>query len=124
MNALRKEGFKYICVPTKKDSLTQKKISFKNGITVSKQHSVTNLLHWAVDGEGLVHIGGLGPTALAPDDHCSCCVELLFKLHILLPDSHAAFSKLPAFLPIKTHPFGQQKEFVKKYKLSVFLLVH
>lgn len=124
MNALRKEGFKYICVPTKKDSLTQKKISFKNGITVSKQHSVTNLLHWAVDGEGLVHIGGLGPTALAPDDHCSCCVELLFKLHILLPDSHAAFSKLPAFLPIKMHPFGQQKEFVEKYKLSVFLLVH
>lgn len=30
-----------------------------------------DLLHWAVDSEGLVHIGGLCPAALAPDDHSS-----------------------------------------------------
>lgn len=70
-------------------------------LTVWKQDWVTNLLHWAVYGECLVYVGAFGPTALAPDNHISCCVQLLFKLYILLPDSHAALPKLPAFLPIK-----------------------
>lgn len=77
-------------------------------------HSVTDLLHWAVNGEGLVHVGGLGPTALAPNDHSSCCVELLFKLHIFLSDTQAAFPKLPAFLSIKTYPSGQHNEWRSK----------
>lgn len=85
----------------------------ENGIMVAyslQQHSVTDLLHWAVNGEGLVNVGGLGPTALAPNDHSSCCVELLFKLHIFLSDAHAAFPELPAFLSIKTYPSGQNNE--------------
>lgn len=64
---------------------------------------VGHLLHLAVDSEGLVHIRGLGTTALAPNNHGSRTVELLFKLHIFLPDPHAAFPELPPFLETKIH---------------------
>ena len=94
----------------------------ENGIMVAyslQQHSETDLLHWAVNGEGFVHVGGLGPTALAPDDHSSCCVELLFKLHIFLSDSHAAFPELPAFLP-KSKKKGVKNGKKKKKKKKGF----
>lgn len=73
-------------------------MSTENGISFWKQHFVTYLLHWAVDGERLVHVGGLAPTALAPYNHSSCTVEFLFKLHILLPGAHTSFPELPPFL--------------------------
>lgn len=73
-------------------------VSNESGISSWKQRFVTDLLHWAVDGECLVHVGGLAPTALAPYNHSSCTVELLFKLHILLPGAHASFPELPPFL--------------------------
>lgn len=44
---------------------------------------------------------------MAPDNNISCCVELLFKLHFLLSDSHTAFPKLPAFLQIRIKPLDQ-----------------
>lgn len=73
-------------------------MSTGNGISFWKQHFVTYLLHWAVDGERLVHVGGVAPTALAPYNHSSCTVEFLFKLHILLPGAHTPFPELPPFL--------------------------
>lgn len=69
-----------------------------------QSEKVAHLLHLAVNSEGLVHIRGLGTTALAPNNHGSCTVELLFKLHIFLPDPHVAFPELPPFLVTKTHP--------------------
>lgn len=72
-------------------------ISTENRIS-SWEHFETNLLHWAVNGERLVHVGGLAATAMAPHNHSSCTVEFLFKLHILLPGAHTSFPELPPFL--------------------------
>lgn len=56
---------------------------------------------------------------MAPDNHSSCCVELLFKLHILLFYSIAAFPKLPAFLSSNS-----KKGISQKYFFCVFDLEH
>lgn len=89
-------------------------MSTGNGISFWKQHFVTYLLHWAVDGERLVHVGGVAPTALAPYNHSSCTVEFLFKLHILLPGAHTPFPELPPFLSKQHTWHASSKTYVAK----------